>query len=249
LLALEKKEVQKEISITFEEPVHESELISEMSKYQVGVIPYDYKYPYNHCSPNKLGQYIAAGLPVISNDQAFIADIVSEFKLGLVFNWNIPSSFKDAVEFLSVPINLSNFEFQTFKAFSDSLNWEHFAVPHLGDLLVPSFENTEIENSSAFNKLSVIDNNPLEMILLRELADFREEEIIIPIGNPLEEISNNKKSNYRSSRKKILASLIKSIIEFALTFQLIRWASLKFQSMPIIGTKLRKFKESSLRFW
>lgn len=77
--------------------VNPKEMITTLTHFDVGIIPYDFPYPYSHCSPNKLGEYAAAGLPVIVNNLPFLCREVTSARAGICFDWNIEGSFSAAV--------------------------------------------------------------------------------------------------------------------------------------------------------
>lgn len=71
--------------VYFPEPVSESELVLAASFANVGIIPYEPKSINNrHCGPNKLSQYMAAGLPILTNRLPFVASIVGSGECGIV---------------------------------------------------------------------------------------------------------------------------------------------------------------------
>jgi glycosyltransferase involved in cell wall biosynthesis len=85
----------------FRESVKPAAIIETLSRYDVGVLPYNYPYPYSEASPNKLGEYIAAGLAILSSDQGFVSQVVTSNSLGEIFSWQNSESFESAIESLS----------------------------------------------------------------------------------------------------------------------------------------------------
>lgn len=74
--------------IVFPEPVSERELVAAASVADVGVIPYEPKSINNrHCGPNKLSQYMAAGIPVLANDLTFVRSILETGQCGLAIDF------------------------------------------------------------------------------------------------------------------------------------------------------------------
>ncbi|MBF9231988.1 glycosyltransferase family protein [Microvirga alba] len=65
--------------VIFGEPVAEDQLIAAASRSDVGIIPYE---PANinnkFCCPNKLSQYMAAGLPILANRTDFVRNVLDE---------------------------------------------------------------------------------------------------------------------------------------------------------------------------
>lgn len=121
--------IQSSKFIRLKEAVNEDEIISTLNSYDVGIIPYNYPYPYSECSPNKFGQYIASGLAVMTNDQNFIKKVTEDFSIGVVFNWGNSSSFHSAIEKITNEIDLRNFKTNSVKAFKVNLNFESQVRP------------------------------------------------------------------------------------------------------------------------
>lgn len=85
---VKKKPEDIQSSISFPPAVSEEQLISTAAKHHVGIIPYTYKYPYSHCSPNKLTQYMNAGLMVLSHELPFVTTCLDDTRAGLTVNFN-----------------------------------------------------------------------------------------------------------------------------------------------------------------
>jgi glycosyltransferase involved in cell wall biosynthesis len=116
-------------------PITPSNLIQEMSKFDVGVIPYAYPYPYDNASPNKFGEYLAAGLPMVVHPQIFTSQLIDQFKIGV----NCDCTSADA---LTTAINDLSFEKYTMlkenvnQAFLQSLNWECVVKDFLDEIVL-----------------------------------------------------------------------------------------------------------------
>ena len=104
--------------------VSPEQMIQVLSLYDVGILPYDYPYPYSFASPNKFGEYIAAGLTVLANDQPFVAEQVESHSIGQVFSWRKPDDFSRSVHILMNREHLSNLAENVKTAFRMNLNWE-----------------------------------------------------------------------------------------------------------------------------
>lgn len=113
-----------EVAISLRDPVSESLMIHTLSGFDVGVIPYAHPYPYNHCSPNKLGQYLAAGLAVISNELPFVKQIINEAACGHIFDWQIPGSFNECVSKFVADKHVVELKENARTAFLSDKNWE-----------------------------------------------------------------------------------------------------------------------------
>jgi glycosyltransferase involved in cell wall biosynthesis len=84
--------------IFFVEPVKESELIAASAVADVGVIPYARSGTnYRYCCPNKMSQYMAAGLPILANATEFVAATVTAAGCGVVADFARRKMLVDAV--------------------------------------------------------------------------------------------------------------------------------------------------------
>lgn len=99
----------------------------------LGVIPYE-NVALNHwyCSPNKLWEYPAAGVPFIAPRHYFIAQLVDEYRTGFLFE----SDF-DAADIAATLNSIGEAELQQARdaipRFLDEMSWERF-TPKLGEL-------------------------------------------------------------------------------------------------------------------
>lgn len=110
-LELELRELGKaHENCCFEPPVPMRDMIHAASSADVGVIPY---IPVNVnnllSSPNKLFEYIRAGLPVLASDLPFLRRIILEHDIGYVFNPRDPRSIADAINKATREENLMHF--------------------------------------------------------------------------------------------------------------------------------------------
>lgn len=85
-------------SIFFLPSVPESELVASAANADVGVISYLSRVE-NHqgACPNKLSQYMQAGLPVVATDLPFVRSVVEAAGCGLVFDDRAPGAFAAAL--------------------------------------------------------------------------------------------------------------------------------------------------------
>ena len=75
-----------------------------------------------YCSPNKMFEYIMAGLPVIVSNLYEMAKIVNTHHIGIVANENSPQGLIDAMDKIT-NLNLSNLQANT-KLIQKTYNWE-----------------------------------------------------------------------------------------------------------------------------
>jgi glycosyltransferase involved in cell wall biosynthesis len=70
----------------FAEPVREELLVEAAADADVGLIPYGGdNLNHRYSSPNKLGQYMHAGLAVLAKRSEFVSDVVARYGCGLVY--------------------------------------------------------------------------------------------------------------------------------------------------------------------
>lgn len=70
-------------NIFFQPAVSESELIDFARKADVGIIPYDSRhYANKFACPNKMSQYMAAGIPILSNKIEYVSGIIESNGIG-----------------------------------------------------------------------------------------------------------------------------------------------------------------------
>lgn len=126
------------LGIFLQTPIDESQIQSTLEKFDVGMLPYDYPYPYNHCSPNKFGQYLDAGLLVLATATPFYGDLIDELKIGHVFSWNDPGGFAEAVLKFSEFNPGDSVNFENVVRARAGLHWDAYA-----DRVVKSFFATD----------------------------------------------------------------------------------------------------------
>lgn len=114
-------------------PVPTSELIREMSLFDAGVIPYSYPPPYDWSSPNKFGEYIAAGLPVLAHPQPFTSQLIQKYGLGAICDMTSASELHNTLEMLDSD-RLAVLRRAVNKAFQTDLNWNCVSMPLIGEI-------------------------------------------------------------------------------------------------------------------
>jgi len=108
----------------FREPVKPWAIVETLSNYDVGVLPYNYPYPYSEASPNKFGEYIAAGLAILSSNQSFVSEVVTNKSLGKVFSWQEQGSFDTAARALFSRTTLQDCVDAVVEARGEELNFD-----------------------------------------------------------------------------------------------------------------------------
>src|SRR5438067_4229964 len=85
-------------SVYFLDAVGEDELVTAAAEADVGIIPYKPRIINDRLScPNKLSQYLHAGLLVIANDLPYVRAVLNEARAGVFYNSAEPGSLARAV--------------------------------------------------------------------------------------------------------------------------------------------------------
>lgn len=99
--------------------------LAALSAADIGVIPHHATELWNSTIPNKLFDYMAAGLPVISSDTIPCARIIRETQCGVIFHSGDARSMADAIARASAPSELSRMSAAGRSAVRERYNWEH----------------------------------------------------------------------------------------------------------------------------
>jgi glycosyltransferase involved in cell wall biosynthesis len=116
-------------SVYFLDPVSEDELVAASAEAHVGLIPYKGVVAgYRYACPNKLSQYLHAGLAVLSNDLPFVRAVLEESKAGAIYSDDNPDSIIAAVGKLSSdPRGLAEARQNALKYAREKFNWQAFS--------------------------------------------------------------------------------------------------------------------------
>ena len=91
-----------EKKVFFLEPVQMSDLVPALHGADIGVIPYKRSFlDHLFASPNKVFEYLMAGLALLSNDLPEIKRIIRDYRVGSVFTHSEPRLIADAINRLS----------------------------------------------------------------------------------------------------------------------------------------------------
>lgn len=112
--------------ILFPKPVSEHELVAAAGEGDVGVIPYTpMRSNYAHCCPNKMSQYMAAGLPILANRTSYVEHIVCQSGAGIALDFSIPDNIASAVNHLvRNPKERKQMGERSRRYFASQFNWE-----------------------------------------------------------------------------------------------------------------------------
>ena len=109
-----------------------TDLVSAASEADVGVIPYlGPNRNHVYACPNKLSQYMAAGLAILSTDLEFIASVLAQYRCGVVYQPANAASFREAIATLvDDPAALVELRRNALQAARDEFNWERVSVAY-----------------------------------------------------------------------------------------------------------------------
>jgi glycosyltransferase involved in cell wall biosynthesis len=103
------------------------ELISILSKIDIGIIPYPPDDFNNHTIHNKLFDYFAAGKPVIVSEAKPMKRLIEETGAGISVNTSNPRLFAEAILNMK-SMDLKKMSENALKAFNEKYNWETDSV-------------------------------------------------------------------------------------------------------------------------
>ena len=140
--------------VYFPDAVSPENLVGNLSSYDVGIIPYppiDNNFKY--CCPNKLGQYMAAGIAVMSNELPFVNSMIEIASCGYSYRFNDEESLAETVVKFCDINSLSTLKTNS-KAFHENIfNWEK-----IGERFILLYEGTNFE-------INEKDSGPLTFIV------------------------------------------------------------------------------------
>jgi hypothetical protein len=123
-------------TIRFPPAVPEHDLVRAAAEADIGLIPYEPISINNRlCCPNKLSQYLAAGLPVISNELEFVKSVVVGNGIG--FAVDLRDERATAALFNRVVATRDDIPAMARRArayFEQHFNWEHVFEPLRRDI-------------------------------------------------------------------------------------------------------------------
>jgi len=114
---------QDSVNVHFEKSVPLERVVEAASEADVGIIPYlATNLNQFYCSPNKLFEFIQAGLAVAGSDLPFLRKIVKENNIGEVFNASDPADIARKVNFVASIKNLRKFKQEVLRV-RDRYTW------------------------------------------------------------------------------------------------------------------------------
>lgn len=105
--------------------VPQAELLRWTGAADVGIIPYQpVDLNTRYCSPNKLFEYIAAGVPIVANALPFLCEVVDKHGVGVTDALSTPESYGRAIDRLATSRELRLACRANARAAAKALNWE-----------------------------------------------------------------------------------------------------------------------------
>ncbi len=113
-------------SVFFPPPVTEAQLVSAATEADVGIIPYSpVSIAYRFASPNKLSQYMAAGLAILSNELPFVRQVIEESRAGAVVDFTNHVALAEQIDrFVRDRDGTGRMCAAAYAYFVKSFNWE-----------------------------------------------------------------------------------------------------------------------------
>lgn len=101
--------------------IEEKQILSLLSAASVGIAPYRNSINFTSNTPNKFGEYLSASLPVLLGIEGVMADLVSDYKCGEVYNNS--NELARIIEKLSLESNtLNDMSINAKKLYEDKFN-------------------------------------------------------------------------------------------------------------------------------
>ena len=113
-------------SVYFLDAVTEDELVSAAAAAQVGIIPYKPAIINDRFAcPNKLSQYLHAGLMILTNDLPYVKSVVMAAQAGLVYASEDPATLVNAVHrIVDDPAAMRRFQQNAWRYARETFNWQ-----------------------------------------------------------------------------------------------------------------------------
>ena len=138
LVLLAKKEGTYNTKVFFLPAVSPKNLAQAASQDgDIGVIPYmPIGENYRNCSPNKLGQYLAAGLPIFANKTNFVSDVIEASGAGVVVDFSDQQALVLAIQKICAnKDHLTEYSKKSKEYFLKYYNWENLSRAYYDKLI------------------------------------------------------------------------------------------------------------------
>jgi glycosyltransferase involved in cell wall biosynthesis len=116
-------------SVFFLEPVPEPLLVPAAAEADIGIIPYLPEFLiYQFCCPNKLSQYMHAGMMVVTNNLPYVRSVVDAAEAGLSYDSSSPETLGTAVNGVANDSALlARFKANAVRYAQEHFNWQSYA--------------------------------------------------------------------------------------------------------------------------
>jgi glycosyltransferase involved in cell wall biosynthesis len=114
-------------TIFFPEEIPSNKLLEGIvNDCNVGIIPYGpLNMNYKHCSPNKMGEYISMGKPILANNTEYVSQVISEADCGIVVDFKNENLLIEAINKLTIDKQLRRkYSENSFNYHKNEFNWE-----------------------------------------------------------------------------------------------------------------------------
>ncbi len=111
-------------------PVTSDKVISDATKYDIGVIFYNpnLNLNYKYCCPNKFGEYLFSGLGILSTNSCFLEQTIGNSQCGITYNPNkTENTVKTIKDIINNPSQITNFKNNAFLFSKEKFHYEIFA--------------------------------------------------------------------------------------------------------------------------
>jgi glycosyltransferase involved in cell wall biosynthesis len=162
MIALARKRGLLNRSIFFPEPVSEAQLVETASLADVGIIPYtaaglNYKY----CCPNKMSQYMAAGIALLANKTDYVSSIVQDSDAGILVDFSDKSQLEKTIRDLANnSTQRRRYASNAKQYFTHTFNWNKLSKPfyrQMTDLINISLQQPRQVRKTELSMLSNAD--------------------------------------------------------------------------------------------
>ena len=122
-------------NVTFHDPLPQGQLAERLRSYDVGVAPYRMQGIFRQACPNKVGEYIHAGLAVLINsDLEWYSGVIDRLGCGVSANIADPASACRAIKSLSDRAAVDAFKRRSCEAARASWNYDAAIAPVMARL-------------------------------------------------------------------------------------------------------------------
>lgn len=126
MVELARRESLLDNGVGFPRPVETDELVNAAREADVGIIPYaPISINNRYCCPNKLSQYMAAGLPIVCNETEFVKSVVVGNEIGICVDFGDHRALARAIdEFAVSRQKIAEMSRRSHRLFNEKFNWE-----------------------------------------------------------------------------------------------------------------------------